>query len=170
MARIERIKRRLENWALWKARMNDGGLGFKGRNPLAAWAEDVWTRTSYHGASIPHFDQEAEETDRAVQALKLGKGHLYTTLDFYYLKDLGVNECARRMRRAVSTVHAQLDQADCWIDAWLAAEQETKRAKAAALPPLAEVAEQARKVRQAQSEAKAQAVAEVISKAVQRSL
>ena len=126
MARIEHIKRRLDNWALWRARMNDGGQGWRDRNPMAVWAEDVWTRTSYHGASIPHFDEDAEETDRAVQALKLGRGHLYVTLDCIYLKDLGVNGTARRMRRAVSTIHAQLEQADRWIDAWLQAEREAK--------------------------------------------
>lgn len=126
MARIEHIKRRLDNWALWRARMNDGGQGWRDRNPMAVWAEDVWTRTSYHGASIPHFDEDAEETDRAVQALKLGRGHLYVTLDCIYLKDLGVNDTARRMRRAVSTIHAQLEQADRWIDAWLQAEREAK--------------------------------------------
>lgn len=170
MARLQHIKRRLDNWALWRARMNDGGNGWRDKNPLAAWAEDVWTRTSYHGASIPHFDQDAEETDRAVQALKLGKGHLYTTLDFIYLKDLGINEAARRMRRAVSTVHAQLDQADVWIDAWLTAEREAKQAQRAALPPLSAIDAQARKVRQANAEAKAQAVADVVSNARRSSL
>lgn len=169
MARIEYIKRRLDNWALWRARMNDGGLGFKDRNPLAAWAEDVWTRTSYHGASIPHFDQDAEETDRAVQALKLGKGHLYVTLDFYYLKDLGVNECARRMQRAVSTVHAQLDAADRWIDAWLRNLAEEKQARRVQLEDNAQAQAQARQVREAAKDAKAQAMADVISSAVRRS-
>jgi predicted DNA-binding protein YlxM (UPF0122 family) len=170
MARIEYIKRRLDNWALYRARMNDGGLGFKDRNPLAAWAEDVWTRTSYHGASIPHFDQEAEEIEQAVQALKLGKGHLYVTLDFYYLRDLGVNECARRMRRAVSTVHSQLDQADRWIDAWLRNLAEEKQARRVQLADNAKAQQQARVVRDAAKDAKAQAVAEVISNAVRKSL
>lgn len=169
MARIEYIKRRLDNWALWRARMNDGGLGFKDRNPLAAWAEDVFSRTTYHGASIPHFDQEAEETDMAVQALKLGKGHLYVTLDFYYLKDLGVNQTALRMRRAVSTVHAQLDQADRWIDAWLQALVEEKKAKRVQLADNDKAQAQARQVRDAAKDAKAKAVAEVISNAVRRS-
>jgi len=126
MARIEHIKHRLDNWALWRARMTDGGQGWHGCNPMAAWAEDVWTRTSYHGASIPHFDEDAEETDRAVNALKLGRGHLFVTLDCIYLKDLGVSGTARRMGRAVSTIHAQLEQADRWIDAWLCAEREKK--------------------------------------------
>ncbi|WP_287919906.1 hypothetical protein [Comamonas sp.] len=170
MARIEYIKRRLDNWALWRSRMNDGGLGFKDRNPLAVWAEDVWTRNSYHGASIPHFDQDAEETDQAVQALKLGKGHLYVTLDFYYLKDLGVNECARRMRRAESTVHAQLADADRWIDAWLRALQEEKAAKRVQLVDNAKAQAQARQVRLEAMDAKASAVSMVISAAAKRSL
>ena len=132
MARLEHIKRRLDNWALWRVRLDSGGHGYARQNVLAA-VYDVWSRTTYCGAAIPHFDQDAEETDRAVQALKLGRGHLYVTLDCIYLKDLGVNGTARKMRRSVSTVHAQLEQADRWIDAWLIAERESKdRARAQA--------------------------------------
>jgi hypothetical protein len=105
MARLEHIKRRLDNWALWRIRLDSGGHGYARQNVLAA-VYDVWSRTTYCGAAIPHFDQDAEETDRAVQALKLGRGHLYVTLDCIYLKDLGVNGTARKMRRSVSTVHA----------------------------------------------------------------
>lgn len=127
MARLEHIKRRLDNWALWKARQNDAGLGYHTRNILAV---DVWSRGSYNGASIPHFEGEAVETDEAVTALKLGKGHLYVTLDCIYLKDLGVIETARRMHRAASTIKAQLEQADHAIAAWLdarAIERERQR-------------------------------------------
>ena len=42
------------------------------------------------------------------------------------MRDLGVNETARRMGKARSTVHAHLEQADRWIDAWLTAEREAK--------------------------------------------
>lgn len=123
MARIERMKRRLDNWALWKSRMNSSGLGFHSVNILAV---DVWSRNSYNGSSIPHFDQEAEETDKAVEAMKLGKGHLHVTLVAYYLQDLGVTEIARRMGKGPSTIHSHLDQADRFIDAWL---QEQARLK-----------------------------------------
>ncbi len=116
MARIERIKRRLDNWALWKARQASNGLGFHSVNVLAV---DVWGRSSYNGASIPHFDQDAEETNRAVEALRLGKGHLFLTLDAIYMRDFGVLETARRMGKAPSTIHAHLEQADRAIDAWL---------------------------------------------------
>lgn len=116
MARIERMKRRLDNWALWKSRMNSSGLGFHSVNILAV---DVWSRNSYNGSSIPHFDQEAEETDKAVEAMKLGKGHLHVTVHAYYLLDLGITEIARRMGKGPSTIHAHLDQADRFIDVWL---------------------------------------------------
>ena len=35
MARIERIKLRLDNWALWKARLGSSSLGFHSVNILA---------------------------------------------------------------------------------------------------------------------------------------
>lgn len=130
MARLEHIKRRLDNWALWKARMNDSGLGFHSRSILAV---DVWMRGSYNGASIPHFEEDAQQIDEAVNALKLGKGHLFVTLDCIYLKDLGVKQTALRMQRAESTIKAQLEQADHAIAAWLdakAEERERKRAMA----------------------------------------
>lgn len=130
MARLERIKRRLDNWALWKARQNDAGLGFHSRSILAV---DVWARGSYNGSTIPHFEDEAVETDEAVTALKLGKGHLYVTLDCIYIKDLGVKQTARRMQRAESTIKAQLEQADHAIAAWLDArteERERRRVEA----------------------------------------
>lgn len=123
MARLEHIKQRLNNWALWKARQNDGGLGYHSTNILAV---EVWGRGSYNGMTIPHIEQDAEQTDRAVQALKLGKGHLFVTLDCIYLKDLGVKQTARRMQRAESTIKAQLEQADHAIAAWLDAEAEAK--------------------------------------------
>ncbi len=123
MARLEHIKQRLNNWALWKARQNDGGLGYHSNNILAV---EVWGRGSYNGMTIPHIEQDAEQTDRAVQALKLGKGHLFVTLDCIYLKDLGVKQTARRMQRAESTIKAQLEQADHAIAAWLDAEAEAK--------------------------------------------
>lgn len=138
MARIAHIKRRLDNWALWKSRMASNGLGFHSVNVLAL---DVWGRSSYNGASIPHFDEDAEETNEAVEALKLSKSHLYEMLDCIYMKDLGVKATARRMGRSESTIHAQLDQADKAIDAWLTEKAEEKvRRRATAL-----AAERARK-------------------------
>lgn len=130
MARIERIKRRLDNWALWKSRLNSNGLGFHSVNILAV---DVWCRNSYNGNQIPHNEQEAEETNAAVEALKLSKAHLHATLDAYYLQDLGVSLIARRLGKGPSTIHAHLDRVDQFIDLWLqeqARQRDEKSAKA----------------------------------------
>lgn len=132
MARLEHIKRRLDNWALWKARQNDAGLGFHSKSILAV---DVWNRGSYNGANIPHFEQEAEVTDQAVESLKLGKGHLHVTLEWFYLRDMGVKEVGFRMGRSTATVHSNLAQADqaiaAWLDEWTAERERRRVAKAA---------------------------------------
>lgn len=132
MARIDRIKRRLENWAIWSSRGAGGARGFATKSVLAS---EVWSRGSYNHVPIPVFEEEAAETDQAVRALKLGKGHLFMTLECIYLKDLGIRATAQRMQRAESTVKAQLEQADHFIDAWLqqrTEEADRKRAQAAA--------------------------------------
>ena len=127
MARIKHIQRRLENWAIWSSRGAGGGRGFATKSVLAS---EVWSRGSYNNVPIPVFEEEAAETDKAVSALKLGKGHLFVTLECIYLKDLGISATALRMRRAPSTIKAQLEQADHAIAAWLdakAEEQERRR-------------------------------------------
>lgn len=127
MARLEHIKQRLENWAMWRARRDNHGLGFATRNMLANWMASAGEVSRYsRESSIPVFHLEAEEIESAVTALKLGKGHLHVTLMCVYVKDLGVTGTARQMRRQPSTIHAQLDQADRWIDAWLQAKHGVK--------------------------------------------
>ncbi|GGH62221.1 hypothetical protein GCM10010975_26680 [Comamonas phosphati] len=132
MARIEHIKRRLDNWALWRSRCDSNGLGFPSQNILAAWgasAEQQKTRESV----IPVLHLEAEETDRAVESMKVGKPHLYETLHCIYIRDLGIPGTARRVGRAASTVHAHLEAADRAIDAWLVALAQENERKMAAL-------------------------------------
>lgn len=120
MARIEHIKRRLNNWALWRERRDNHGLGFASRNMLANWMAAAGESGSKNREStMPILHMEAEETDQAVQALKLGKGHLFKTLELVYLRNKGATEAARIMGRSPSTVHAQLDQADRCIALWL---------------------------------------------------
>lgn len=131
MARIEHIKHRLNNWALWRARRDNNGLGFPSQNILAVWGACAERSNKNRESAIPVLHLEAEETDKAVESLKGGKPHLYETVYCIYVKDLGVTGTARRIGRAPSTVHAQLDAADRAIDAWLvdlAQEKERKRA------------------------------------------
>lgn len=129
MARLKHIQRRLENWAIWSSR-GAGARGFATRSVLAS---EVWSRGSYNHIPIPVLDEEAAVTDQAVTALKLGKGHLFKTLECIYLQDLGITLTAQRMQRAPSTIKAQLEQADHAIAAWLeakAVEDERKRVTA----------------------------------------
>lgn len=130
MARIEHIKHRLNNWALWRARRDNNGLGFPSQNILAVWGACAERSNKNRESIIPVLHLEAEETDKAVESLKGGKSHLYETLYCIYVRDLGVTGTARQTGRAPSTVHAQLDAADRAIDAWLVAlaqENERKR-------------------------------------------
>lgn len=121
MARLDRIKRRLENWAMWKAKGASGGVGFATRSVLLS---DTWSRGSYNGMSIPVFDQDAELTNAAIESFRLTRSHLHLTLQCMYIKDLGVKGTAEKMHCAVSTVHANLAHADAAIDAWLDARQQ----------------------------------------------
>ena len=133
MARIEHIKRRLNNWALWRAKRDNHGLGYPSQNILAVWGASVEQPQKNRESVIPVLHLEAEETDQAVESLKGGKSHLYETLYCIYVRDLGVTGTARQIGRAPSTVHAQLDAADRAIDAWLVALFQEKERKRAAL-------------------------------------
>lgn len=128
MARIERIKRRLENWALWKERQSSGGLGYATRSVLLS---DTWSRGSYNGMAIPVFEEEAAETEMAVQSFRLSQSHLYLVLECIYLRDLGIRATAAHMGRAESTIKANLDQADHAIERWLADRAEAAQRVAA---------------------------------------
>lgn len=130
MARLDHIKRRLDNWAMWKERGTSGGLGFATRSILLS---ETWSRGSYNGMIIPVMEAEAEETDKAVQALKLARPQLYVTIECIYLRDLGIKATAQRTQRAESTIKAQLGQADHAVAGWLndrADELDKKRAAA----------------------------------------
>lgn len=127
MARIDRIKQRLNNWAMWRERGASGGLGFATRSVLLS---DAWSRGSYNGMVIPVMEQEAEETDQAVQALKPARAHLVAMLECVYLRDLGIKATALRLQRAESTIKAQLERADHAIAAWLSDKAESRERRA----------------------------------------
>lgn len=132
MARVEWVKQRLDNWARWKSRQQGHGLGYYSQSPFLRMAVDGG---GYRDTSIPVDDVEAGKTDKAVHALLATHPHLHRTLQLIYLEDTGVPECARRLCRAISTVHANLAAADLQIatflrqmaeDAELAAERAKK--------------------------------------------
>ena len=122
MARIEYIKLRLNNWALWRARQNGHGLGFAGINVLMLERVDK-SRESY----VPHDENDAEQTERAVESLKLSKTALYVTLHLYYLKGIGIRGVMRELGKSERTVLANLEAADLAISAWLQDDMELRK-------------------------------------------
>ena len=122
MARIEWVKQRLENWALWKDRESSGSLGYARSSVLLCEPTD-----GYREAPLPVDDIDASLTNTAVESLRAGRSHLYMTLQLIYLEDLGVRETARRMARAESTIKANLDQADHALSQWFGEHAEKKK-------------------------------------------
>jgi len=122
MARIDHIKLRLNNWALWRARQNGHGLGFASVNVLLAMRVDK-SRESH----VPHDECDAEQIERAVESLKTGKGALYVTLHLYYLKGIGIRGVMREMGRSERTVLSNLEAADLAISAWLQEDMERRQ-------------------------------------------
>lgn len=126
MARIDWVKRRLENWATWHAKASIGGVGFSSRSVLLAEprgsAFDTW---------VPVIETEAEETHRAVESLRDGKSHLHRALELYYLKNKSHQQMAVAMAKAESTIKAYFDQADVAIAHWLEDQAEQRRQRRA---------------------------------------
>lgn len=126
MARIEWVQYRLENWARWHATMNGGGLGFATQSAFLNEPVDG----GQPATRIPIDEVEAGITNDAVEALKLGRGHLHQTLRLYYLRGEGIKGTARIMRRAESTIKAQLAQADALLATWFSERKERKARQA----------------------------------------
>ena len=127
MARIEWIKLRLNNWALWKARESAGGLGFATQSVLLREPTD-----GYRDSVVPIDEVDASTTDVAVESLRQGRGHLYMTLQLVYVKGVGIRGAALQMARAESTVKANLDAADHALREWFNAKAEVDAARRAA--------------------------------------
>lgn len=122
MARIEWVKLRLNNWALYKARDAGGGLGFATRSALLREPSG-----GYRESIIPIDDTDAALTNQAVEALNPGRVHLYDTLQCIYIQDTGVRGAALQRGKAESTIKAQLDQADHALSAWFGERAEKKK-------------------------------------------
>lgn len=122
MARIEWIKHRLENWALWKAREQAGGLGFGSQSSFLREA----AQGGYREAVVPVDDVDASLTDQAVESLRAGRGHLHATLYAIYIKGLGIKGAARELGKGESTIKEHLSQADHALSVWFASRLEEK--------------------------------------------
>lgn len=124
MARIEWIKQRLNNWALWKARESSGGLGFASQAAFLMDRVDGYREVNI-SATIDSTD--AGLTNQAVESLKPARTHLFDTLHCIYVRDTGIKGAARQLGKAESTISANLDQADHALSAWFGARAEKKK-------------------------------------------
>lgn len=113
MARIEYMRLRLNNWALWKAREASGGLGWSTQSVLLSEPA-----SGYRESIIPIDDVDAEVTNTAVEALRPDRQHLYDTLQCIYPLGHSLNSAAATLHVAPSTVSARLDQADMALMLW----------------------------------------------------
>ena len=124
MARIEWVKHRLENWALWKEKESRGGLGYATASVLL---NEVVDRSREIDISGTVDDVDAGHTNAAVESLRPARLHLYQVLHLIYIDGVGVRETSRRMARAESTIKSNLDQADHALSAWFADSAEAKK-------------------------------------------
>lgn len=122
MARIEWIKLRLNNWALWKVREASGGLGWATQSSFL----NDFNACSSRESRVPVDEVDASVTDQAVESLKVTHQHLYETLQLIYPLGIGVRESARRIGIGESSVRARLDHADAVLRDWFNARAERK--------------------------------------------
>jgi hypothetical protein len=120
MARIEDIERRLLNWQRWKIGRSSGGLGYSTIDLTLANGG----RDGYVEARVPTMDCEAEETDRAVNALA---SHLRATVEALYLGNGMLRHKAARLCVSEATLYARRDQAHRHLQAWFAEQAMIKR-------------------------------------------
>ncbi len=126
MARIEYIKHRLNNWALWKAREGSGGLGYATTSVLLAERVDCSREINLYSTID---ENDAALTNAAVESLRPARQQLYDRLYLIYIYDVGIREAARREGCAESTIKASLDQADHALNAWLTAKEAENAAR-----------------------------------------
>ncbi|MDP3650512.1 MAG: hypothetical protein Q8R67_02405 [Rhodoferax sp.] len=130
MARIDYIKYRLDNWALWKVRESSGGLGYATQSVFLS--EPVDGHKELMG-TIEETD--AVLTNQAVESLRPARQHLYSTLQLIYIDGIGIKATAQRMGRAESTIKANLDAADHALSVWFSERTEMAKAKDRLLRP-----------------------------------
>lgn len=120
MARVDWVRRRLENWARWCALSGAGALGYPRQTTFARLAPSGGRSDD----AVPIMALDASEMDDAVKALQFTHSHLYLLLTLTYAQGLPRHQVAKRMCRAESTVSGLLGDADRALAAVLDAKRE----------------------------------------------
>ena len=124
MARIEWVKHRLNNWALWWVDQNTGGMGFASQSSFLNDAPGQSVRES----RIPIDEVEASVTNDAVETLKVPRPQLYRTLHCIYPRGMGIKGTANACECGESTIKAHLDIADNVLAVWFRERAEQQQA------------------------------------------
>lgn len=132
MARIDWVKNKLENWALWAARERGGGLGFATQSVILRG--DLVDESRQ--ARIPVDEVEASVTDQAVSSLAAAHRAQQDTLVAYYIDGRSAVGIAQIFSISESTVHSRLASADRLLAAWFSARSERHAAAAIAARPV----------------------------------
>jgi hypothetical protein len=114
MARIDWIKSRLDNWALWAAAQRAGSLGFASQSALLLSERVDETRE----VRLPVDEIDAAVTDQAVSSLKPTHPELHRTLVLIYVHGIGVKATASDQYTEPSTIYARLGRADVLLRMW----------------------------------------------------
>lgn len=128
MARIEHIRLRLENWALWCSRKESNSHGYRTENVLSRWGMPT---SGYREATLPVINEDALAMDEAVKSFQLKRSHLYLVLMLTYAQGLPRHLVARRMARAESTVSRNLEDADRALDEFFRARTDRRLSNSA---------------------------------------
>ena len=131
MARIEWVKQRLENWALWNERESHSGLGYPSQSAFM----NVARSNSIREAHVPVDEIEASITDEAVRALSVSRPLQHKTLMLYYIAGQGISGTSRMLACSCATVHSHLDQVDRAIANWLGERAEAQRTQKKSFTP-----------------------------------
>ena len=123
MARIDSIRRRLENWQRWMLQGSGCGLGYPRRSAFLRMVPQSRDTDSV----VPVDDVEAGVTHQAVESLRWRQSHLYQTLLLVYLRHMTASEAGRAMGKGASTIRLYLEQADAAIEHWLVDESRLRR-------------------------------------------
>lgn len=123
MQRVEWVKQKLENWALWREAEDSGARGW----PSTCAMFNTVTIGGYRECKVPVLDVEASVTNQGVESLRPERVHLYETLHCIYPRGLGIKETARQLQCAESTIKARLAQADHALADWFEVRNGEKR-------------------------------------------
>lgn len=123
MARYRWMRQRMENWAAWKARTEDGGGRFTSvdlTDPTPAATDP------YASAPVRPSEEDAWEIEGALRAIALAS-ELRATIECYYLSRYTEAEKLRRLCIAKQTMFDRLDRVDGLLVRHFGERQERQR-------------------------------------------